>query len=403
MNTEFRPVRRTFLQAAAWTGLAVTGPGNWLLSPRWANAAEAPIRVGIATDLTGPLGFAGVVEANIAKMVVQEMNDNGGLLGRPIELHIEDTATNEAVGVGNVRKLIQRDKVDVVLGGILSSMRNAIKDAILSRGKTLYLYPMLYEGKECTPYLFCTGPTPAQQCDQLIPWLVKNGGRRFALPGSDYIYPRTTIAYARKAIEAAGGEVVFDDYFPLDQVEFGPTINKIMTNNVDVVFNMVIPPGVGPLFKGLAEAGFLKRGGRLACIFYDESARGTVPPEDFEGLASCLDYYSAVAATDSGSAKIQTAYDKAYPGSVLAAATGATGMYRGLKLWESAVKEAGKLEREAVAAALDHAKISEGPGGAAEMVPGKHHCRMNMYTAVAKKGEFQIVDRSKGLADPKEC
>ena len=68
----------------------------------------------------------------------------------------------ERTGRGKPRKLIQRDKVDLVLGGITSSMRNAIKDVIVARGKTLYIYPQLYEGKECTPYLFCTGPTPAQ-------------------------------------------------------------------------------------------------------------------------------------------------------------------------------------------------------------------------------------------------
>ena len=65
-------------------------------------------------------------------MVIKDINDAGGLLGRPLELFIEDTASNESVAVGNVRKLIQRDKVDVVLGGITSSMRNAIKDTIVS-------------------------------------------------------------------------------------------------------------------------------------------------------------------------------------------------------------------------------------------------------------------------------
>jgi len=170
--------RRRFLGGFAFaSGAIATGAGSWVLRPEWANAAEGPIKVGIATDLTGPIGYAGNADANVAKMVIKELNDAGGLLGRPLELFIEDTASNESVAVGNVRKLIQRDKVDMVLGGITSSMRNAIKDPIVARGKTLYIYPQLYEGKECTPYLFCTGPTPAQQCDEFIPWLIKNGGR----------------------------------------------------------------------------------------------------------------------------------------------------------------------------------------------------------------------------------
>ena len=103
-------------------------------------------------------------------------------------------------------------------------------------------------------------------------------------------------------------------------------------------------------------------------------------------------------------AKLHAAYEKQFPGTFLfAAGSAATGTYRGLKLWEAAVKEAGKVDREGVAAALDHAKIAEGPGGPAEMVPGKRHCKMKMYTAVAKGGNYEIVARSAGLVDPKEC
>lgn len=398
--------RRRFLQSSAWSvGAIATGAGSWVLAPEWANAAAGPIKIGIATDLTGAMAHAGNADANVAKMVIKEINDKGGLLGRPLQLHIEDTATNESVAVGNTRKLIQRDKVDLVLGGITSSMRNAIKDVIVARGKTIYIYPQLYEGKECTPYLFCTGPTPAQQCDEFIPWLIKNGGKRFAFPCSNYVWPHTLTAYARKVVEAHGGEVIFDEYYPLDQIDFSATVNKIMSNKVDVVFNMTIPPGVGPFFKQLYEAGFLKNGGRLACVYYDENTLSINQPHEVEGLASCLDYFRAVTKEDPTSARIQAEYDKQFPGNkfLLAAGSAASGTYRGLKLWEAAVREAGKMDREAVAAALDHAKTDDAPGGPAEMVPGKRHCKMRMYTAVAKNGNYEIVARSAGLIDPKEC
>src|SRR5262245_4014158 len=146
--------RRRLLQSVAWiSGAIATGVGSWSVQPDWANAATTPIKVGIATDLTGAIAYVGNACANVAKMVVKNINDAGGILGRPIELFIVDTASNESVAVANVRRLIQRDKVDVVLGGITSSMGNAIKDVIVKRGKTLYIYPQLYEGKECTPYI----------------------------------------------------------------------------------------------------------------------------------------------------------------------------------------------------------------------------------------------------------
>ena len=393
--------RRSLLTGAAWAaGAVAVGRGSFVVPPAWGQGN--PIKVGIATDLTGPIGFAGNANANVAKMVVNDINGKGGVLGRSLQLFIEDTASNESVAVNNVRKLIQRDRVDVVFGGITSSMRNAIKDVIVTRGRTLYIYPQLYEGQECTPFIYCTGPTPAQQCDEFIPWLVKNGGKRFALPSANYIWPKLLNQYARKVIQASGGEVVFEEYYPLDQIEYSATVNKIMTNNVNVVFNTVIPPGVGPFVKQLYEAGFTKRGGRLACVYYDENTLNINAAHEFEGLASCLDYFRTI--NDPFSAKLQAEYDKLYPGTVLfTAGSAATGMYRGLKLWEVAVNKAKKLDREAVAAALDNARIAEGPGGPAEMVPGKRHCKMNMYTAVAKNGKYEVVTRSAGLVDPKEC
>ena len=393
--------RRHLLTGAAWMAGAITvGRGSFVVPPAWGQGN--PIKVGIATDLTGPIGFAGNANANIAKMVVADVNAKGGVLGRSLQLFIEDTASNESVAVNNVRKLTQRDRVDVVFGGITSSMRNAIKDVIVTRGKTLYIYPQLYEGQECTPFIYCTGPTPAQQCDEFIPWLIKNGGKRFALPSANYVWPKLLNQYARKVIESNGGEVVFEEYYPLDQVEYSATVNKIMTNNVNVVFNTVIPPGVGPFIKQLHEAGFTKRGGRLSCVYYDENTLNINAAHEFEGLASCLDYFRAI--NDPFSAQLQAEYDKRYPGTVLfTAGSAATGMYRGLKLWETAVIKAKKVDRESVAAALDSARIDRGPGGPAEMVPGKRHCKMNMYIAVAKNGKYEVVERSKGLVDPKEC
>jgi hypothetical protein len=61
-----------------------------------------------------------------------------------------------------------------------------------------------------------------------------------------------------------------------------------------------------------------------------------------------------------------------------------------------------RLQQGAIIKALDHAKIDEGPGGPAEIVPGQHHVRMNMYIAQANNGNFKIV-KSLGVIDPKEC
>jgi len=126
-----------------------------------------------------------------------------------------------------------------------------------------------------------------------------------------------------------------------------------------------------------------------------------VPAEHVEGLYGCLDYYRNV--SDPFSKEQLNRYDKLFPGKAkFTEGSACTGLYRGLRLWEAAVKEAGSLKQEDVIKALDHAKIAAGPGGPAEMVPGQHHVRMNMYIAQATNGNFRIV-KSLGVIDPKEC
>jgi len=391
------------LSAAGWAAAA----GGWVLRPRWAYAA-GPIKMGIATDITGAIAPSGNANWQVAQFTVERINNAGGIDGRPIELHLEDTASDPKVAVGNVRRLIQEHRVDVVLGGITSAMRQAIKDPIVNRGRTLYIYPQLYEGQECTKFLYNTGPTPAQQCDKLIPYLIKTRGKkRFAMPSANYVWPQLLNKYARKVIEANGGEVVFEEYYPLDQAEYSATIGKIQDGKVDCVFMTIIPPGVQPFVKQLYESGFQKNGGVLTCVYYDENALNFNPANEMEGLVSCLDYFQAV--DDPFSKQLQADYAKRFPDTkyLFTAGSAATGMYRGIKLYEAAVKaNGGKLGREDVAAALEHASIAEGPGGGAQVVPAKWHCKMNMYIAVCRndagKPRYEIVSKE-DMVDPQEC
>jgi ABC-type branched-subunit amino acid transport system substrate-binding protein len=392
------------LAAAGW----IAGGGGWWLRPRCANAATGSLKMGIATDITGPIAPAGNANWQVAQFAVEQINAAGGITGKPIELFLEDTASDPKVAVGNVRKLIQERKVDVVLGGITSAMRQAIKDPIVNRGRTLYIYPQLYEGQECTKHLYCTGPTPAQQCDELIPYLIKTvGKKRFAMPSANYVWPQLLNKYARKVIEGNGGEVVFEEYYPLDQPEYSATISKIGNGKVDCVFNTVIPPGLQPFMKQLYESGFQKNGGVVSCVYFDENALNILPAHEMDGLYSCLDYFLAV--DDPFSKELQAQYGKKFPDTkyLFTAGSAATGMYRGIKFYEAAVKATnGDLAREAVSVALDKAKLAQGPGGGAEMVPGKMHCKMNMYLAVCRtvedKARYDIIGKYP-MVDPKEC
>jgi ABC-type branched-subunit amino acid transport system substrate-binding protein len=364
-------------------------------------ATTGPIKVGVITDQTGPLSFMGIANANVARMVIDEINARGGVIGRQVELYLEDSATTDSAAEAAATKLVGHDHVDVVFGGIYSSTRQAIKGPAVVDGRTLYIYPEQYEGQECDPLIFCTGPVPAQQVEPLIPWLMRQtGAKTFYLPSADYIWPHVLNAKVREVVTDNGGAIVGEEYFPLDHTDYRETVERIMSSGADVVFNTIVPPGLTPFLEQLHDAGFSTRGGHLVCTYFDENFLNLVPAEHVEGLYSCLDYYEDV--SDPFSNALLARYDELFPGSAkFTAGSACSGMYRGLRLWEAAVTEAGSLDQEAVIDALDHAKIPRGPGGPAEMVPGQHHVRMNMYIAQANDGVFKVVE-DLGVIDPKE-
>jgi urea transport system substrate-binding protein len=360
-----------------------------------------PIKVGQIADLTGPLSFVGAANANVARMVIDDINAGGGLLGRRVELCLEDGATDDSLAAAAARKLVEQDEVDVVIGGIYSSTRQAIKGPAVVEGEKLYIYPEQYEGQESDPLVFCTGPVPAQQIDPFIPWLMhETGAKSFYLPSADYIWPHVLNARMREVVTANGGTIAGEEYYPLDHTDYRETVARIMASGADAVFNTIVPPGVTPFFEQLYEAGFTSRGGQLICTYFDENFLNMVPAAHIEGLYGCLDYYQGV--DDPFSRKLLTRYDELYPGEAKFTGGGAcSGLYRGLRLWAAAVTTAGSLVQEDVIAALDRAEIAEGPGGPAAMAPGQHHCRLNMYIAQSRNGRFEVVE-DLGAIDPQE-
>ena len=228
----------------------------------------------------------------------------------------------------------------------------------------------------------------------------QTGAKRFYLPSADYIWPHVLNARVKEVVAANGGEIVGEEYFPLDHVDYGATVDRITASGADVVFNTIVPPGVTPFFEELHDSGFTGRGGQLICTYFDENFLNLVPAAHCEGLYSCLDYYQAVG--DPFSQKLLAQYEALYPGDAkFTGGSACSGLYRGLRLWAAAVTEAGSLTQEQVIAALDHAQIDEGPGGPAAMVPGQHHLRLNMYIAQARGGRFRIVEKL-GAIDPQE-
>ncbi|MBZ9772470.1 ABC transporter substrate-binding protein [Mesorhizobium sp. CO1-1-8] len=399
-NPKFHPSRRSFLLASGRLAAAgwVAAAGGWVLKPSWANAA-GPIRVGIAADISGALSTFGNTHWQAAQFAAKQINDAGGILGRPLELYLEDTVSDPGKSVGNINRLLSSHELDLVMGGGLSSTREALKVPVIQRAKKLYIYPQHYEGGDCTPHLYTTAATVSHQLAFLIPYLIKNkGAKRFALPGANYQWPQMTNALARKVIEDNGGEVVFEEYYPLDQVEYSATVGKIMSEKIDHVFNTIIPPGIQGFMKQLYEAGFAKNGGTQSVLYFDENAVNSVPERALEGVYNALDFFHTV--DDPYSQQLIKEYNAMFPGSpyLFTAGVSATGSYRGLKFYEQAVlKTNGDLAFEAITEAYSTATLEKGPGGGAKMNPDTHAPTMNIYLAQAGGGKWNILDKKEAV------
>ena len=150
-----------------------------------------PIKVGVIADQTGPLSFVGLANANVARMVIGDINAKGGLLGR----HAGAVPRGQRDGRrrrGRARRPSWSSTTTSTSSSAASTARRGrpSRSRPSSKGKTLYIYPEQYEGQESDPLIFCTGPVPAQQVDPFIPWLMREtGAKTFYLPSADYIWP----------------------------------------------------------------------------------------------------------------------------------------------------------------------------------------------------------------------
>jgi len=173
-------------------------------------------------------------------------------------------------------------------------------------------------------------------------------------------------------VAANGGTIVGEEYFPLDYTDYRATVDRIMSSGAEIVFNTTVPPGVASLLAQLHDANFTKRGGQIITTYFDENMLGALPHEHTAGLYSCLDYYQSVA--EPFSKRLLARYNERFPDAPQFTGGSACSDYTRHQVLEAAVKEAGSLRQADVVKALDHARIAEGPGGPAQMVPGSTMC-----------------------------
>ncbi len=190
--------------------------------------AGQPIRVGILHSTSGTMAESESPVVDATLLAIRELNEAGGVLGRPVEAVVRDGRSDPEVFAKEARQLLAEDKISTVFGCWTSASRKTV-EPIFERHDGLLFYPVQYEGLEECPNVVYLGATPNQQIIPAVRWAFAFlGKRRFFLVGSDYVFPRAANAIISDTLDEMNAEVVGEAYLPMGSYDVKPVVEQII-------------------------------------------------------------------------------------------------------------------------------------------------------------------------------
>jgi branched-chain amino acid transport system substrate-binding protein len=224
-------------------------------------AAQEPIKIGFSVSLTGGLAGAGKAHLLSKQIWAEEINARGGLLGRQVKLVYYDDQTNAAVVPGIYAKLIDVDKVDLVMGAATNLIVAAMPQ-IMQRKKTVMVLVALGSNAEFKyPKYFQSAPFGPDSNGVLseaffeVAKTLKPAPRTVALVGADAEYSNNVLTGARINAKKFGLQVVYDRSYPPSTVDYSPIMRAIQATNPDVVLVASYPPDSVGMVRAATEVG----------------------------------------------------------------------------------------------------------------------------------------------------
>jgi urea transport system substrate-binding protein len=365
--------------------------------PYLSHAAD-PIKLGSVLDTSGNFDAYGKPMDMATDLAIDEINRGGGLLGRQVAKVGYDTQSNMALYTKFAQQLVRQDKVDVVIGGILSASREAIRP-LLNREKLLYVYTPLYEGGVCDGNTLLTGITPAQQAEVLIPYAMKQWGKKAYILAADYNYGQYMAKWFQKFLADNGGSAVGVDFFPLDVADFNSTIGKIQQAKPDMVISALVGGAHLSFYRQWAAAGMKSKIPMASTTMGVGNEHQALTAAEGDGMLVAYNY----------SQELQSPANKAFLASWGAKYSGDTKVihelavshYQGIKLWAEGVKRAGSLDRNKVVKALQSGVSIDGPSGKVVVDGQTNHVSLDVHV-MEVRGQKLNVKQSFAQRPPRE-
>jgi urea transport system substrate-binding protein len=322
--------------------------------------AQEPIKVGILHSLSGTMSISETTVRDSTLMAIEEINAAGGINGRLIEPIVEDGASDWPTFAEKARKLLLEDEVSVIFGCWTSASRKAVLP-VVEENNGLLFYPVQYEGLEMSPNIVYTGATTNQQIVPAVEYLLSEGYSRFYLLGSDYVFPRTSNTIIRAQLDAAGAEVVGEEYLPLGGTEFSTILLNIQAAAPDVIFNTLNGDSNVAFYNQFADAGYTADSLMTMSVSIAEEEVVSIGVENILGHMVSWNYYQTV--ENPVNEAFVSAFKARY-GEERVTSDPMEAGYFGVYLWAAAVEAAGSTEVDAVREAIHTGEITtEAPEG----------------------------------------
>ncbi|MGO4257015.1 urea ABC transporter substrate-binding protein [Marmoricola sp. RAF53] len=343
------------------------------------------VKLGFLNSTSGAMSISEQTVRDSLKLAAEEINADGGILGKKIVPVEEDGASDPAVFAEKIGKLLTSDCVAAVFGGWTSASRKAMLPVVEANNGLLF-YPVQYEGLEASKNIYYTGATTNQQIIPAMDFLKSKGVKTLFLAGSDYVFPRTANKIIKQYAKELGIEIVGEEYVPLDKDDWSTQVAKIVKAKPDFVFNTI---------NGSSNVGFIK-------AYYDQGLSPKTSPiisvsiaeeeapamgKNVTGQYAAWNYFQSVKSPTNDT--FIKAFQAKYPGRPTSDPMEAA--YTSLYLYKNIVEKAGSFDVDKVNAASGGVTF-DAPEGTVTINGENHHiAKTALIGKINSDNQFDIV------------
>lgn len=360
-------------------------------------AQACPIKVGVLHSLSGTMAISETTLKDTMLTLVETQNNEGGLLGCQLEAVVVDPASDWPLFAEKARELLTVQDVDVIFGSWTSVSRKSALP-VLEELNGLMFYPVQYEGEESSKNVFYTGAAPNQQAIPATDYFLDElGVEKFALLGTDYVYPRTTNNILESYLQGKGIPVddIFVNYTPFGHSDWSKIVADVVALGADgkkvgVISTINGDANIG-FYKELAAAGISADDIPVVAFSVGEEELSGLDTSNLVGHLAAWNYFQS-ADTEANTAFISAW--KAKMGEERVTNDPMEAHYIGFNMWVNAVEEANTTDVDAVRTAMHGQEFPNLTGGTAVMLPNHHLAKPVLIGEITEDGQFDIISQT---------